>query len=164
MAAFCSTSVDYIIGYIPPNDKRVMRTLEDEMISLVHEAFSNYWTRYNQAIREWEPILESNTERLNAQQSLAIHSESNSSDEHKTDSPSGILFADYLTVWLEDRRCKLEETTYGGYQQDIVQISPYFRERTLYIEQITDKVITNFYRYKRKMVFLKIPCCIIRQL
>lgn len=38
----------------------------------------------NQAIREWEPILESNTERLNAQQSLAIHSESNSSDEHKT--------------------------------------------------------------------------------
>lgn len=127
-----------------------MRTLEDEMISLVHEAFSNYWTRYNQAIREWEPILESNTERLNAQQSLAIHSESNSSDEHKTDSPSGILFADYLTVWLEDRRCKLEETTYGGYQQDIVQISPYFRERTLYIEQITDKVITNFYRYKRK--------------
>ena len=47
MAAFFSTSVDYIIGYIPPNDKRIMHTLENEMISLVHETFSNYWTRCN---------------------------------------------------------------------------------------------------------------------
>ena len=104
----------------------------------------------NQAIREWEPILEPTMERFEAQQPLPVRLEYNSSDENTADSSSGILFADYLTVWLEDRRCKLEETTYGGYQQDIEQIAPYFRKRTLYIEQITDKVITNFYRYKRK--------------
>lgn len=47
LAAFFSTSVDYIIGYIPPKDKMLMQNLEDEMISLVHEAFLNYWSRYN---------------------------------------------------------------------------------------------------------------------
>lgn len=47
MAAFFSTSVDYIVGYIPPKDKVIMRNLEEELIDIIHEAFSSYLNRYN---------------------------------------------------------------------------------------------------------------------
>lgn len=104
----------------------------------------------NQAIREWEPVLEPDVAQPTVQQPLVIQPELVESDADKSDSPSGVLFYDYLTVWLEDRRPKLEETTYGGYQHDIAQIVPYFKKRNLYVEQVTDRVITNFYRYKRK--------------
>ena len=76
----------------------------------------------NQAIREWEPVLEPDVAQPTVQQPLVIQPELVESDADKSDSPSGVLFYDYLTVWLEDRRPKLEETTYGGYQHDIAQI------------------------------------------
>ena len=100
-----------------------------------------------QAIAEWGPILESeNFDTFSPQKSSPYQQKTKT----EFDSPSGILFADYLTTWLEDRKSKLAITTYGGYQQDIDRISRYFREKNLYIEQIDDRVITNFYRYNRK--------------
>ena len=55
-----------------------------------------------------------------------------------------------MTTWLEDRKNKLAITTYGGYQQEIDRIARYFRQHNLYIEQIDEIVITNFYRYNRR--------------
>ena len=55
-----------------------------------------------------------------------------------------------MTTWLEDRQNKLAITTYGGYQQEIDRIARYFRQHNLYIEQIDEMVITNFYRYNRR--------------
>ena len=69
-----------------------------------------------------------------------------------------------MTTWLEDRKNKLAITTYGGYQQEIDRIARYFRQHNLYIEQIDEIVITNFYRYNRRHDFRKTLCCIIRRL
>ena len=55
-----------------------------------------------------------------------------------------------MTTWLGDRKNKLAITTYGGYQQEIDRIARYFRQHNLYIEQIDEIVITNFYRYNRR--------------
>ena len=102
-----------------------------------------------QAITEWRPVLEdTGTGRLASEttQSLPLPRR----NKVGFDSPSGILFADYLTTWLEDRKNKLAITTYGGYQQEIDRIARYFRQHNLYIEQIDEMVITNFYRYNRR--------------
>lgn len=101
------------------------------------------------AITEWGPVLEdTGTGRPASEttQSLPLPRR----NKVGFDSPSGILFADYLTTWLEDRKNKLAITTYGGYQQEIDRIARYFRQHNLYIEQIDEIVITNFYRYNRR--------------
>lgn len=99
------------------------------------------------AITEWGPVLEdTGRPTAEAMQSLPLPRR----NKVGFDSPSGILFADYLTTWLEDRKNKLAITTYGGYQQEIDRIARYFRQRNLYIEQIDEMVITNFYRYNRR--------------
>lgn len=101
------------------------------------------------AITEWGPVLEdTGTGRPASEttQSLSLPRR----NKVGFDSPSGILFADYLTTWLEDRKNKLAITTYGGYQQEIDRIARYFRQHNLYIEQIDEMVITNFYRYNRR--------------
>ncbi len=101
------------------------------------------------AITEWGPVLEdTGTGRPASEttQSLPLPRR----NKVGFDSPSGILFADYLTTWLEDRKNKLAITTYGGYQQEIDRIARYFRQHNLYIEQIDEMVITNFYRYNRR--------------
>ena len=99
------------------------------------------------AITEWGPVLEdTGRPATEAMQSLPLPRR----NKVGFDSPSGILFADYLTTWLEDRKNKLAITTYGGYQQEIDRIARYFRQHNLYIEQIDEMVITNFYRYNRR--------------
>ena len=100
-----------------------------------------------QAITEWRPVLEDAVHpAAEAMQSLPLPRR----NKVGFDSPSGILFADYLTTWLEDRKNKLAITTYGGYQQEIDRIARYFRQHNLYVEQIDEMVITNFYRYNRR--------------
>ena len=101
------------------------------------------------AITEWGSVLEdTGTGRPASEttQSLSLPRR----NKVGFNSPSGILFADYLTTWLEDRKNKLAITTYGGYQQEIDRIARYFRQHNLYIEQIDEMVITNFYRYNRR--------------
>ena len=101
------------------------------------------------AITEWGSVLEdTGTGRPASEttQSLSLPRR----NKVGFNSPSGILFADYLTTWLEDRKNKLAITTYGGYQQEIDRIARYFRQHNLYIEQIDEIVITNFYRYNRR--------------
>ena len=100
-----------------------------------------------QAVTEWRPILEDTSSVTSEPIQLTSLPKR---DKAGFDSPSGILFADYLTTWLEDRKNKLAITTYGGYQQNISLIARYFRQLNLYIEQIDEMVITNFYRYHRR--------------
>ena len=101
------------------------------------------------AITEWGPVLEdTGTGRPASETTPSLPLPRR--NKVGFDSPSGILFADYLTTWLEDRKNKLAITTYGGYQQEIDRIARYFRQHNLYIEQIDEMVITNFYRYNRR--------------
>ena len=101
------------------------------------------------AITEWGPVLEdTGTGRPASETTPSLPLPRR--NKVGLDSPSGILFADYLTTWLEDRKNKLAITTYGGYQQEIDRIARYFRQHNLYIEQIDEMVITNFYRYNRR--------------
>ena len=99
------------------------------------------------AITEWGPVLE-DTGRPASETTPSLPLPRR--NKVGFDSPSGILFADYLTTWLEDRKNKLAITTYGGYQQEIDRIARYFRQHNLYIEQIDEMVITKFYRYNRR--------------
>jgi integrase len=72
-----------------------------------------------------------------------------SADEVKKD--RGILFSDYLLLWLEEIRSRVEITTFASYQRNITgSIAPYFKDKGLYLSELTAQDIHLFYKEMRK--------------
>ena len=103
----------------------------------------------DEAFLKWKPILEPDNEIISEE---VAHSPSRQAKKKLPENPeSSILFSDYLLEWLESRRNRVQITTFGGYQQDIkIGIAPYFDKKKIFVDDVTDAVISDFYRYKRR--------------
>lgn len=101
----------------------------------------------DEAFFKWKPILEPDTEiSLEEATEVPIRATGRIS---KTE--SSVLFSKYLVEWLDSRKNRVQITTFGGYQQDIqIGIAPYFDKRKIHVDQVTEDVISDFYRYKRR--------------
>lgn len=62
----------------------------------------------------------------------------------------GILFADWITEWLQNKRDSIKINTYQAYTSQInLHIVPYFREKGLMVSEITPKVLEDYYLCKK---------------
>lgn len=75
-------------------------------------------------------------------------------DEQKVDriKNGDILFADYLYTWLDYVRNNVREITYGGYY-DMAKgaVEPYFRDKGIFVKEITVDNIVAFYSRQREL-------------
>lgn len=103
----------------------------------------------DEAFLKWKPLLEPDSE-INLDEATKVPART-SDKKHAAESETRILFSDYLLEWLDSRRNRVQITTFGGYQQDIkIGIAPYFDKKKIYVDDVTDAVISDFYRYKRR--------------
>lgn len=66
---------------------------------------------------------------------------------------SDMLFADYLTQWLEIAKTRLKIATYSSYSGLIKStIAPYFRKKNVTLRNLEARQIQNFYTERLKMV------------
>jgi len=63
-----------------------------------------------------------------------------------------ILFSDFLMDWLEMHRVKVEPITYAGYKRLLLQMQPYFRQRRIFLLDLTTKHIQDYCTYKLKSI------------
>ena len=64
-----------------------------------------------------------------------------------------ILFADFMEQWLDVIRPDIKLTTYGGYCMNVKSaIAPYFREKGIYLQDLTAPDINDFYADQLKRV------------
>lgn len=67
--------------------------------------------------------------------------------------PHDILFGDYLLDWVESIKNTIELSTYAGYKLAIEHaIAPYFNERKITLQNLTARMIDEFYSYKLQTV------------
>lgn len=66
---------------------------------------------------------------------------------------SKVLFADFMEKWLDVIKPDIKLTTYGGYCMNVrCAIAPYFRERNIYLQDLTATDINGFYAEQLKRV------------
>jgi integrase len=71
----------------------------------------------------------------------------------KQDEDPKILFADFMEQWLDVIRPDIKLTTYGGYCMNVkTVIAPYFREKGIYLQDLTASDINDFYAEQLKRV------------
>ena len=71
----------------------------------------------------------------------------------KLGSQGRILFADFMEKWLEVIKPDIKLTTFGGYCMNVeIIIAPYFRERNIYLQDLTASDINDFYAEQLKRV------------
>jgi len=63
-----------------------------------------------------------------------------------------IMFSDFLTDWLEMHKVKVEAITYAGYKRLLLQIQPYFKQRKIFLLDLTTKNIQDYCTYKLKSI------------
>ena len=64
-----------------------------------------------------------------------------------------IFFADFMDKWLESVRADLMPTTYGNHQSMINRvIGPYFRNKGIFLNDLTPEDINDFYKERMKTV------------
>lgn len=103
----------------------------------------------DEAFLKWKPILEPDSEGISEEVTQSPNRQAKK--KLAENSESSMLFSDYLLEWLESRRNRVQITTFGGYQQDIkIGIAPYFDKKKICVDDVTDDVISDFYRYKRR--------------
>lgn len=72
--------------------------------------------------------------------------------ENQDEDPK-ILFADFMEQWLDVIRPDIKLTTYGGYCMNVkTVIAPYFREKGIYLQDLTALDINDFYAEQLKRV------------
>lgn len=72
--------------------------------------------------------------------------------ENQKEDPK-ILFADFMEQWLDVIRPDIKLTTYGGYCMNVRSaIAPYFREKGIYLQDLTASDINDFYAEQLKRV------------
>jgi integrase len=72
--------------------------------------------------------------------------------ENQDEDPK-ILFADFMEQWLDVIRPDIKLTTYGGYCMNVkTVIAPYFREKGIYLQDLTASDINDFYAEQLKRV------------
>ena len=72
-------------------------------------------------------------------------------EEKKIDLNRGILLADYVNLWLEEKKGEVELNTwesYGMYVSSV--IDPYFRSRRIKLQEVLPQDIKSFYSYLQK--------------
>jgi len=90
--------------------------------------------------QEYEEML------LQAQQEIEKQPENQDEDPK-------ILFADFMEQWLDVIRPDIKLTTYGGYCMNVkTVIAPYFREKGIYLQDLTASDINDFYAEQLKRV------------
>lgn len=101
------------------------------------------------AFIKWKPLLEPDIEtEPDAETDVPGVTSKKTCDDKTEDS---ILFSEYLMEWLDSRRNRVQITTFGGYQQEIkIGIAPYFDKKKICVDEVTEDVISDFYRYKRR--------------
>ena len=103
----------------------------------------------DEAFLKWKPLLEPESESISDEVTQVPSRMAKEILSEKSE--NSILFSDYLLEWLESRRNRVQITTFGGYQQDIkIGIAPYFDKKKIYVDDVTDAVISDFYRHKRR--------------
>lgn len=68
---------------------------------------------------------------------------------------SNILFGDYMLEWLEKQESQVELTTFAGYSYNVKEISKYFNEIGLKLNELKTKHIQQFYDYLQETKHLK---------
>ena len=63
-----------------------------------------------------------------------------------------ILFSDFLMDWLEMHKVRIEAVTYAGYKRLLLQMQPYFKQRRIYLLDLTTKHIQDYCTYKLKSI------------
>ena len=63
-----------------------------------------------------------------------------------------ILFSDFLMDWLEMHRVKVEPITYAGYKRLLLQMQPYFKQRRIFLLDLTTTHIQDYCTYKLKSI------------
>lgn len=68
----------------------------------------------------------------------------------RTQFSSDMLYADYVLMWLSANRSNWEVVTYAAYHRAVTSvIAPYFRERTIKLNELTTLDIQEFYNFLR---------------
>ena len=71
------------------------------------------------------------------------------SKKELSSNPDDILFTDYLMQWLENKKNKVEITTWDGYYNTVVNhFIPYFKPLNLTIKELKPKHIIDYYDSK----------------
>jgi len=63
-----------------------------------------------------------------------------------------ILFSDFLLDWLEMHKVRIEAVTYAGYKRLLLQMQPYFKQRRIFLLDLTTKHIQDYCTYKLKSI------------
>ncbi len=64
-------------------------------------------------------------------------------------SKQDILFCDYMVLWLETRKNKIQPNTYETYHGQIINhIYPYFAEEGIYLRELTSEDIEEYYDHE----------------
>lgn len=97
--------------------------------------------------QEYEEML------MQAQQEEALlQQEKEKQPENQEEAPK-ILFADFMEEWLDVIKPDIRLTTYGGYCMNVkIVIAPYFREKGIYLQDLTASDVNDFYAEQLKRV------------
>ena len=63
-----------------------------------------------------------------------------------------ILFSDFLLDWLEKHKVRIEAVTYAGYKRLLLQMQPYFKQRRIFLLDLTTKHIQDYCTFKLKSI------------
>ncbi|MFB0866555.1 phage integrase SAM-like domain-containing protein [Paenibacillus oleatilyticus] len=64
------------------------------------------------------------------------------------DSPTGILFTDFMLEWLDMMKYRVEVTTHAAYSFNVKgKIAPYFKEKGILLEELQAKHLQDFYQF-----------------
>lgn len=75
--------------------------------------------------------------------------EDKGSNEEAVSNTNDILFSDYLMLWLEKKKNKVEVTTFDGYKMQVEKhIAPYFAQKGLKLSDLRPSHIGEFYELK----------------
>lgn len=82
-----------------------------------------------------------------------LYNETIKAEPNPKDEFPKVLFGEYLLDWVESIKNTIEVSTYAGYKLAIEHaIAPYFNERKITLQNLTARMIDEFYAYKLQTV------------
>ncbi len=70
-------------------------------------------------------------------------------EQHTVNIQSDMLFSDYIRLWLESAKSRVDAVTYQGYELTAnTHVLPWFQEHALSVQQITEDILQEYFDCK----------------
>lgn len=146
--------------HLPNEEIRVAGHLEEKrgIYQIILNWKNSKGVRKRQSVSTGLPIKGNKTRAMGMLEEMKRQKKSEleehrAKEENQKPGTDGILFSDFLELWLKAIKPDIALTTYGSYASNVEQvIAPYFREKGVLLSELTPKHLNTFYTEQKKRV------------